>query len=240
MWVPDGDATEPGFAVQKPSGRLSISAGYIGRDTTLYGVANDQNGGIVNAWPATLFNWNFCPNPRFLNNVTDGWTNLGSNLTRVLISAGNYVARIYYGTGGEFYCSQAVDEEIRSEAYLVVTFAVRARLAGCGAYFVMTDGSGDHEVSRLNFPLSGTYMDSYTLAHAVTSQVTNWKLRLLVPAACNLESEALDLTQVRVDYRDTSAAMSYRDGDMHGGLYGGWWWMGDAHNSLSRGPIGDG
>lgn len=239
VWVPDGNAGQPGFAVQRSgSGRLSIAAGQIGQDTSLFGVTGDQNGLTTNVFlPAKQWQYNLCPNPRFFYNVTDAWTNLGANVARVQISAGNYVARMYYGTSGEFYCEETMPEYAEPEEYLVANFVVNARLAGCGAYFEMVDESGTHQDSDLAWT-TGTR--TVTMNHAVTSAITSWKLRVLVPPECNLEGEALDVTQVRVDFKPTADAMSYRDGDMHGGVRGGWWWLGDAHNSVSRGPVGDG
>jgi len=73
VWVPDGDTYFPGYAVQKGPMGLSIAAGNAGQDTSLFGVANDQNGALINVFPGGKSFFNLCHNPRFHANITDGW-----------------------------------------------------------------------------------------------------------------------------------------------------------------------
>lgn len=51
VWVPDGDAREPGFAVQSSNHGLSVSAGALADSPAMFGVMNDEGGLSVSAWP---------------------------------------------------------------------------------------------------------------------------------------------------------------------------------------------
>lgn len=55
--VPGGNPNMPGFSVQRSSSGLSISAGDIASTNTMFGMANDEGGLSVSAYPVSTISW---------------------------------------------------------------------------------------------------------------------------------------------------------------------------------------
>jgi len=98
--VPGGDAQEPGFVVQSVGARLAIAAQRAGRDTTLYGVTNDQNGLLVNAYPTTDPGDGFTIYTFRSNGTFSVWSGWQVTADVLLVGAGGSGGGGYQGGGG--------------------------------------------------------------------------------------------------------------------------------------------
>lgn len=226
-------AGRPAFAVGRDARGLLIAR----RAPALGRFAVGKVGDVLElgARPITGHLWNYCPNPRFAVNVTDGWQDTGV-VSRVTTSPHGLpdgfdaAAQLYYGSAGTLFCAQYVDETMRQDDYLAVDFHAMALAAGSYVQWVAWDGVNVIDSRTLALDNLGSWYWA-DLFISMATMPTEWRVSLIVPAASNTPEEASFITGVRVTPY-AAGDLEYRDGDSPG-----WEWTGTPHNSASRGTV---
>ena len=221
----------PAFAVTRDASGILIAK----RDPALGRFAVGKAGDAleIGARPVASNWWNFCPNPRFAVNVTDGWTANGyaERVTTTpygLPEGFDAAAMLYYESSGTFACSQNLPSGARRTDYIFADFHALALAAGSYVQFVAWNGEAVVGTEVLNLTTLGSWY-WHDLFIATPGPVTEWRLGIGVPVASDTAAEASYLAGVRV------GPLVDGDTDYYDGDSAGWQWTGAAHNSASRG-----